>query len=77
MTAEEAEFLLESTWAGRKLGGFRGTAPADRLATIETAHRLAQLAADFPEIAEIEINPLRVLPAGMGVYAVDGRARLA
>jgi succinyl-CoA synthetase beta subunit len=36
---------------------------------------LAQLAADFPQLAEIEINPLRVLP--QGVFALDVRARLS
>jgi acetate---CoA ligase (ADP-forming) len=77
MTGEEAEFLLESTWAGKKLAGFRGAPPADRAAALETLQRLAQLAADFPQITEIEINPLRVLAAGMGVCAIDARARLA
>ena len=38
--------------------------------------RLAQLAADFPQIAEIEINPLRVLADGQGAAAVDVRGIL-
>jgi hypothetical protein len=36
--------------------------------------RLAQLSIDIPQIAEIEINPLRVLPKGQGAFAVDVRA---
>jgi acetyltransferase len=36
--------------------------------------RLAQLTVDFPQIAEIEINPLRVLLEGQGAFAVDVRA---
>jgi acetyltransferase len=72
----EAEALLEATWAGRRLRGFRNLPPADRDAAMDALRRLAQLAADFPQIAEIEINPLRVLPDGAGVYAVDVRARL-
>ena len=51
--------------------------PADREAVLSSIIRLAQLAADFPELAEIEINPLRVLPAGEGAFAVDGRIRVA
>jgi len=39
--------------------------------------RLAQLASDFPEFAEIEINPLRVFPAGKGTAAVDVRVRIS
>jgi acetyltransferase len=44
---------------------------------IQALLRLAQLAADFPELAEIEINPLRVLVEGLGAIAVDVRARVA
>jgi len=73
---EEISYLLENTWAGRKLSGYRNLEPADVRATKEALLRLAQLAADFPELAEIEINPLRVLPTQQGVYAVDVRARL-
>ena len=77
LTQPEAEYLLESTWAGRKLAGFRNLPPADREAVLDVLYRLAQLAADFPQLAEIEINPLRVLPAGEGTLAVDVRLRLA
>lgn len=77
MTEEEGEFLLESTWAGRKLKGFRSLPLADRPSVLKALHGLAQLAADFPELAEIEINPLRVLAAGQGAVALDARARLA
>jgi acetyl coenzyme A synthetase (ADP forming)-like protein len=84
VTREEAEHMLESTWAGRRLRGYRHMPPADRAAVIEALARLAQLAADFssaslakhPQLAEIEINPLRVLPEGHGAFAVDVRARV-
>lgn len=76
MTCAEADYLLESTWAGRKLRGYRNLPPADRQAVLNVLFRLAQLAADFPEFAEVEINPLRVLPDGEGAYAVDVRARV-
>jgi acetyltransferase len=76
ITQEEAEYLLESTWAGRKLQGFRNLPPADRPSVLDALSRMAQLAADFPELAEIEINPLRVLGAGQGAIALDARARL-
>ena len=76
LTEEETENILESTWAGRKLRGFRSLNPADREAVRHTLLRLAQLAADFPELAELEINPLRVLDAGKGAVALDTRIRL-
>lgn len=76
VTREEAEHMLQSTWAGRRLRGYRHMPPGDRAAVIEVLTRLAQLAAEFPQLAEIEINPLRVLPEGHGAFAVDVRARV-
>ena len=50
------------------------TAPSPcRTTAIEAILRLAQLAADFPQRAVIEINPLPVLPDGQGAVAVDVR----
>jgi acetyl coenzyme A synthetase (ADP forming)-like protein len=72
----EASQMLENTWAGRKLQGYRNIPPADRQAVLEVLRRLAQLAADFPCLAEMEINPLRVLGVGQGVFAVDVRMRV-
>ncbi|MBM3471405.1 MAG: CoA-binding protein [Armatimonadetes bacterium] len=74
LSRPDAEALLASTWAGRRLGGYRNLASADRGAVIEVVLRLAQLAADFPDLVEIEINPLRALPDGQGAVAVDVRA---
>jgi acetyltransferase len=58
------------------LRGYRNLPPADREAVLEALLRLAQLTADFPQLAEIEINPLRVLPDGQGAVALDVRALL-
>jgi acetyltransferase len=77
LTPDDADYLLKNTWAGRRLDGFRHLPPADKTAVRETLFRLAQLAADFPQIQEIEINPLRVMPAQKGAVALDARVRLA
>jgi len=74
LTLSEADELLRRTWAGRKLGGFRSIARADAEAVKDVLVRLARLAHDLPEIAEIEINPLRVL--SKGAVAVDVRVKL-
>ncbi len=76
LSRQEAETMLQRTWAGKKLGGFRSLPAADRAAVIDALLRLAQLSIDCPALAEIEINPLRVLPAGQGVLAIDARCRL-
>jgi acetyl coenzyme A synthetase (ADP forming)-like protein len=76
LTPYDAEWLLKSTWAGRKLSGFRNIPPADREAVLEVLQRLSQLAYDLPEIDEIEINPLCALAPGQGVLALDVRVRM-
>ncbi|MDO8446828.1 MAG: acetate--CoA ligase family protein [Deltaproteobacteria bacterium] len=55
------------------LKGVRGEAPSDIDALIEGIQRLSQLVTDFPEIIEMDINPLVVLPKGEGVIAIDAR----
>ena len=76
LTRAEAEDLLARTWAGRRLRGFRNLPPGDREAVIEILLALSRMAVDYSEIAELEINPLRVFPAGRGALALDVRMRL-
>ncbi len=73
--AEGVEMIRE-TKAFKLLNGYRGSPPADLDAVVDCIQRLSQLALDHPEIAEIEINPLRVMPAGQGALALDGRVIL-
>jgi acetyl coenzyme A synthetase (ADP forming)-like protein len=68
VTCEDMEYLLATTFAGRELSE---TAAA---AVSEAIVRLGMLAAEHPEVAEVEINPLVVQPHG--VLAVDARARI-
>lgn len=77
LSDSEAADLVDKTWAGRKLKGFRNLAAADRAAALDCITRLGQLAIDFPQISEVEINPLRVLPGEGGAIALDVRVRLA
>ena len=74
LSSRDAKKMLEKTWAGRKLAGYRSLAPADKPAVVDALRRLSQLAHDLPEIAEIEINPLTVLEEG--VVAVDVRVKM-
>ena len=76
LTPMEAEALLDATWAGRRMLGFRNIPAGDRAAALDAVVRLAQLAEDLAEIAEIEVNPLRVLPGKGGAVAVDVRLKL-
>jgi len=76
LTHDEALEMVQKTRAGRLLTGFRGMIKADVEAVVETILRLSKLALDFPQIMEVEINPLLVLPEGKGVLALDGRVIL-
>jgi len=77
LSRREAKALIEATWGGRKLSGFRNLPPADRQAVIDVIQRMGQLMIDLPEVEEVEINPLRVLPDGEGALALDARLRRA
>lgn len=73
LTLADADEMIDEVRSARLLRGLRGAAPADRAALADAIVRVGQLAADHPEIAELDINPLLVLPAGEGVLAVDAR----
>lgn len=73
MTRPEAQAMIEEIRSYKLLTGVRGQAPSDIEATIDVILRISQLVADFPEIAELDINPLLVRDAGQGAIAVDMR----
>jgi acetyl coenzyme A synthetase (ADP forming)-like protein len=75
LTDADADELVTSGKAGRLLGGFRGTPPADRRAVADVLLRIACLADDLPEVAELDLNPVIADPSGCVV--VDARARVA
>lgn len=73
LTSADAEEMIEEVRSAKLLAGVRGARPADRAALVDAIVRVGRLAADHPEIAELDINPLLVLPEGQGVVAVDVR----
>ncbi len=76
ISAEDARGMIAETAAGRIMRGVRGEPPGDIAAVVEALQRVGQLVVDFPNIAEMDINPLIVGPAGAGVWAVDVRIRI-
>jgi acetyl coenzyme A synthetase (ADP forming)-like protein len=75
LTDVDARELVEGGKAGELVRGFRGRPAVDSSALTELLHRLARLADDLPEIAELDLNP--VLASGDGCVAVDARVRVA
>jgi acyl-CoA synthetase (NDP forming) len=74
LSHHDALEMIQETHAGRLLKGLRGMEPADVEAVIDCIIRLGQLSLIFPQIQEIEINPLLVLGVNKGVIALDARA---
>ncbi len=74
LTDVDAKELVHEGKAGRLVAGFRGAPAADSAALVDLLHRLSLLAADFPEVAELDLNPVIALPSGC--IAVDARVRL-
>jgi len=73
MSSSQAQKMIESVRSYPLLRGVRGQAPADVEAIADTILRVSQLVTDFPEIAELDINPLLARDRGQGAVAVDMR----
>ncbi|MFQ5948013.1 MAG: GNAT family N-acetyltransferase [Acidimicrobiia bacterium] len=58
------------------LEGYRGGPPGDVAALEEALLRISALVEALPEVVELDLNPVKVLPPGDGVRVVDARARV-
>jgi acetate---CoA ligase (ADP-forming) len=70
---QEATAMLGEIRAHALLDGVRGQPQADKAAVVDALLRVGQLVQDFPEIVELDINPLVVYPQGQGAVAIDMR----
>ena len=69
--------MVQSVKAFPLLKGVRGEPPSDIEALTEVIERVSQLAIDLPDVVELDINPLIVMPVRQGVTAVDARVVIA
>jgi len=77
ITAEEAMQMLKGTRSYVLLKGARGQAAVDLEAVASGLQRISQLATDYPQITELDINPFIVGEVGTGGYLADARMTLA
>ncbi|MES3003550.1 MAG: acetate--CoA ligase family protein [Pseudomonadota bacterium] len=71
----EAHEMIAEVKGSKRLTGFRGSAPADIDALAQTLVDVSRMAVQLKgRLAELDINPLLVLPKGRGVKAVDALA---
>jgi acetyltransferase len=73
VSREEAVEMIDEIRSYHLLRGVRGEKPSDLDAIVDAILRVSQLVTDFPEIVEMDINPLMVHEAGKGAVAVDMR----
>jgi acetyltransferase len=69
--------MLVSTKTYQMLKGVRGQQGVDIETIAQGLQRLSQLATEFPQIQEVDINPYVVGPRGTMPIAVDARMSLA
>jgi acetyl coenzyme A synthetase (ADP forming)-like protein len=74
-TTDEALSMLDDIAAAEVLRGARGAEPVSRDALAGVIQRLSDLVSDFPEIAEVDLNPVFAAPDG--AMAADVRVLLA
>jgi acetyltransferase len=77
ITADEAMQMLKETRSYALLKGARGQADVDMSAITGALQRISQLATDFPQIKELNINPFIVGSLGTNAMVVDARITLS
>ena len=75
LSAPEAEELVRGIRAFPLLAGARGRPPVHLAGLVAAVERISHLAAEFPEIAELDVNPILCYPDR--VVAVDLRVTVS
>jgi acetyl coenzyme A synthetase (ADP forming)-like protein len=75
LTERDAREMLDEVRSTRLLRGYRGAPLADEEAVREALLRVSALLEACPEIQELDLNPVRVLPRG--ILVLDARVRVA
>jgi acetyltransferase len=77
LTAEEAMQMLVGTRSYALLKGARGQSGVDMASIAAGLQRISQLVTDFPEIIELDINPLIVGKLGTEAVVADARMTIS
>jgi acetyltransferase len=76
LASAQARDLIAETRIGRILAGARGRPPADLDGLSRALATLSQFMLQFPQIQEIDLNPVLAFPGKPGLVALDARIRL-
>ena len=73
LTKHDAMSMIKETKGYQILKGFRGQSAYDVESIVDYLLRISQLVTDFPEIKELDLNPIKVLEDGKGVVIFDAK----
>ena len=73
LTDRDAREMVRSIRAYRLLEGYRDKPPADVAAAEDILLRISRMVEEIPEIAEIDLNPVRLFRPGQGALILDAR----
>jgi acetyltransferase len=76
LSQQEAGEMIHSIKGYPILEGTRGGKPVDVDKLNDILVRLAQLGCDFPDISEMDLNPVFAFEAGKGAVVVDARLKM-
>jgi len=76
LTDLDAKEMIGSIKMAKIFEGFRGSPPADKAAIQDLLLRLSAMVEDISHIAELDFNPVKVMPEGEGYWIVDARVML-
>ncbi|HYA35033.1 MAG TPA: GNAT family N-acetyltransferase [Candidatus Binataceae bacterium] len=77
VTDVDAGEMLAAVRLNRLLDGYRGSKPGDRDALRAMITNVSALTEVIPELVDLDLNPVKVLPPGEGAVVLDARIRIA
>jgi acetyltransferase len=76
ITDLDAVEMINSLKMSKLFEGYRGSPPKDSEAAEDLLLRVSAMIEDIPEIAEMDLNPVNVMPKGEGYRVIDARIKL-
>jgi len=73
LTDVDAHELVSSIKTSKLFEGFRGAPPSDTRSLEDLLLRLSALVDNIPQIAELDLNPVKVMEREKGYWVVDAR----
>ncbi len=73
LNAEDAREMIQEIKGYPVLAGIQKASPADINALVDIIQKVGQLAHEFPELTEIELNPIFAFDNGKGAVTADAR----